>query len=174
MVVAVLALFVALGAGAYAINKAPRNSVVSRSIKNGQVRTKDLAKNAVKAQKLAAGAVDSSKVLDNSLTPADLANVDFFDAESAVLTDTTADDSVGSKVLMKIGRVTMGAACSASDSNGGQLTALISPAVESEGAAMVSQDSDGTDQTIQLGPFDVQFLVIKTRTNAQGFGAQEA
>ena len=61
-VVAYLALFVALGGGAYAISVAKKNSVVSKSIKNGQVKTKDLAKNAV----------NGAKVADNSLSGADV------------------------------------------------------------------------------------------------------
>ena len=62
-VVSVIALFVALGGGAYAVSIAEKNSVVSKSIKNGQVKTKDLAGNAV----------DGSKVGDDSLTGDDVA-----------------------------------------------------------------------------------------------------
>jgi hypothetical protein len=77
-VVSVIALFVGLGGGAYAVSVAEKNSVVSKSIKNGQVKMADLASNAVKGAKvadgsltgadIAAGAIDSSKVADNSLT----------------------------------------------------------------------------------------------------------
>jgi hypothetical protein len=42
-VMATIAVFIALGAGAYAVTKAPRNSVVSSSIKNGQVKPPDLS-----------------------------------------------------------------------------------------------------------------------------------
>ena len=45
--VAYLALFLALTAGAYAATKAPKNSVVSKSIQNGAVKTKKLADGAV-------------------------------------------------------------------------------------------------------------------------------
>jgi hypothetical protein len=57
-----LAVFIALGGSAIAANKAAKNSVTSKSIKNAQVRAKDLAPNAV----------DSSKVIDGSLTGADI------------------------------------------------------------------------------------------------------
>jgi hypothetical protein len=57
-----IAIFIALSAGAYAVQRAPKNSVVSRSIVNGQVKRADLAPNAV----------GSSKVLDDSLTGADI------------------------------------------------------------------------------------------------------
>jgi len=45
--IAYLALFLALTAGAYAATKAPKNSVVSKSIQNGAVKTKKLANGAV-------------------------------------------------------------------------------------------------------------------------------
>jgi hypothetical protein len=61
-VISTLCLFLLLGGGAYAITRAPKNSVVSKSIKNGQVKTKDLAKNAV----------SGAKVADNSLSGADI------------------------------------------------------------------------------------------------------
>jgi hypothetical protein len=68
-----LALFVALGGTAYAVT-APKNSVVSSSIKKGQVKTSDLATSAVTGAKLGANAVDSSKVAEGSLTGADVAD----------------------------------------------------------------------------------------------------
>jgi hypothetical protein len=42
-VVSVIALFIALGGGAYAVSTAQKNSVVSKSIKDGQVKQRDLA-----------------------------------------------------------------------------------------------------------------------------------
>jgi len=74
VVVALIALAVALTGGtAYAAVKiAPKNSVVSKSIRNGQVRTADLARAAVTRAKLARGAVTSAQVRDRSLAGADL------------------------------------------------------------------------------------------------------
>src|ERR1044072_5077450 len=46
-VVSMIALFVALTGGAYAVSAAKRNSVVSKSIRNGQVKNQDLATDAV-------------------------------------------------------------------------------------------------------------------------------
>jgi hypothetical protein len=40
--IGLLALFVALGGTAYAVQKAPKDSVVSKSIKNGQVKPQDV------------------------------------------------------------------------------------------------------------------------------------
>lgn len=62
--VSVIALFVALGSGAYALTRAPKNSVTSKSIKDGQVKTNDLASDSV----------ISSKVKDGSLLSQDFAS----------------------------------------------------------------------------------------------------
>jgi hypothetical protein len=61
-VMSVIAVFIALGGGAYAVTKAPKNSVTSTSIKNGGVKTKDLAKNAVVSSKIKNGQVSSGDV----------------------------------------------------------------------------------------------------------------
>jgi hypothetical protein len=59
---AVLAIVIALSSGAYAVTTAPKDSVVSKSIKNGAVKSKDLASRSV----------NGSKVKDGSLTGADI------------------------------------------------------------------------------------------------------
>jgi hypothetical protein len=61
-VTATLALFIALGGGAYAASTLPANSVGAKQIK----------KSAVERVKLKNNAVDGSKVLDNSLEGADI------------------------------------------------------------------------------------------------------
>jgi hypothetical protein len=62
-IVGYVALFLALTvAPAIAVSVAPRNSVTSKSIKNGQVKVKDLGANAV----------DASKLKDNSVTGAEV------------------------------------------------------------------------------------------------------
>jgi hypothetical protein len=63
LLLSILAVVVALSGTAYAVNIAPKNSVVSRSIKNGQVRTADVA----------AAAVTGQKVKDGSIRPRDIA-----------------------------------------------------------------------------------------------------
>lgn len=57
-----VALFIALGGGAYAVTTAKKNSVASKSIKAGAVRNGDISDNAV----------TGNKVADDSLTGADL------------------------------------------------------------------------------------------------------
>lgn len=57
LVIALLALVASTTGVAYAAEKAAKNSVVSKSIKNGQVKNKDLGANAVTSDKIADGAV---------------------------------------------------------------------------------------------------------------------
>ncbi|WP_408898427.1 hypothetical protein ACJ5H2_04790 [Nocardioides sp. R1-1] len=62
LVLALLALVASTTGVAYAAEKAAKNSVVSKSIKNGQVKNKDLAAGAVTSDKIADGAVRASDV----------------------------------------------------------------------------------------------------------------
>ena len=77
--VSTLALVVALGGGtAYAAARIGSGDIVddsirSRDLHDGDVRGRDLAAASVTSPKLAAGSVDGDKVLDDSLTLADLA-----------------------------------------------------------------------------------------------------
>jgi hypothetical protein len=73
MVVACVAMVVALGGAAYAVTTAPKNSVVSRSIKNGRVKTQDLAAGGVQHSNLAPNSVDTGNVVDGSLLGGDVA-----------------------------------------------------------------------------------------------------
>lgn len=73
MIVALVALFIALGGAAYAGVTLSNNSVRSNHIVNGQVKTVDLANSAVTNAKLRNNAVNSAKVKDASLTGTDVA-----------------------------------------------------------------------------------------------------
>jgi len=97
-----LALLIALSTGgAYAAN-----SISSSDIVNGEVKTKDLAgdavtgkklhNNAVHGQDLAAGAVDSTKILDGSITLAELADGSVNSAKVAGDSLTASDLAAGS------------------------------------------------------------------------------
>ncbi len=72
LVISVFALVIAMSAGAYAATIAPKNSVVSKSIKNGQVKGKDIAKNAVNSKKIKDGQVTSADIGDGQVTSADI------------------------------------------------------------------------------------------------------
>ena len=70
MVIATVALFVALGGGAYA--SVALNQVKSVHIKNGEVKNADLATAAVTSLKIANNSVNSGKVANGTLELGDL------------------------------------------------------------------------------------------------------
>jgi hypothetical protein len=68
LVISVIALFVALGSGAYAVKvKLGKNVVKTKSIKNGAVTEPKIAKGAVSSDKLGNGAVTADKLGGNGL-----------------------------------------------------------------------------------------------------------
>ena len=69
-VVAVLALFIALGGTAYALS-VPRRSVGTPQLKNDAVTTAKIRDGAVTGRKIGSGAVNSAKVVDGSLLARD-------------------------------------------------------------------------------------------------------
>jgi hypothetical protein len=83
-VLALVALFVAMGGSAVAVTAIASNSIGSKHIVNGQVKSKDLAANAVRGPKVldeslsgadvADGTVGAADVTDGSLTGADVAD----------------------------------------------------------------------------------------------------
>ena len=83
-VMASIAVFIALGAGAYAAGLAP-NSVKSKHIKDGQVKESDLADGGVTTDKIDDGGVTTDKILDGTVSNADLG------PREAVQTPTMAD-----------------------------------------------------------------------------------
>ena len=90
-VTATLALFVALGGGAYAASSIPSNSVGG----------KQLRKNSVVAAKIKKNAVSGPKVLDNSLTGADINESSLAKVASAALADHAAAAAALDKVTYK-------------------------------------------------------------------------
>ena len=99
-VLGLVAIFLALTAGAYAIEKAPKNSVVSKSIKDGQVKDPDLGAAAVTATKLAGGAVTGDKLADGVVSLGKLgfnpATQEELDAKVDQRFGTAATDTSGS------------------------------------------------------------------------------
>ena len=76
MLVALLALFVALGGSAYAVKaaSAPANSVVTKSIKKGAVTRLKIANGAVGANQILAGAVGAPQIALGGVGTAQLAD----------------------------------------------------------------------------------------------------
>jgi hypothetical protein len=71
-VMATIAVFLALGGGAYAAINLPKNSVGTKQLKNRAVTGAKIKQGAVTSARLAGGAVTGAKVLDNSLTGSDI------------------------------------------------------------------------------------------------------
>jgi hypothetical protein len=111
LVISCVALFLALTGSAFAVGVA-KNSVLSKHIANGTVRTVDLRNNAVKAAKIAPdavrareiaeGAIASPEVLDESLTSQDLGSASVASSEVAdqsLTADDLGPDSVGASEI---------------------------------------------------------------------------
>lgn len=74
MIVACLALFVALGSGAYAAIKLAPNSVKAKNLKAGAVTNPKIKDNAVSEAKIAASAVTENKLAPNAVSAGKLAS----------------------------------------------------------------------------------------------------
>jgi hypothetical protein len=72
LIISIFALVIAMSAGAYAVTIAPKNSVLSSSIKNKNVKTADIKPGAVKKKSLAGNSVDGSKIVDGQVGTADI------------------------------------------------------------------------------------------------------
>lgn len=100
-VMSVVAVFIAIGGGAYAAGLA-KNSVKSKQIAANAVKQPELASNAVINSKIANGAVTATKIADRSVTGAKIADGSATNAkiaDNAVTTAKIADGAVnGAKV----------------------------------------------------------------------------
>ncbi len=94
-VVAVVALVIALGTGAYAAGLA-KNSVKSKQIKDGSIASKELKPDAVTGAKVAEGSLTGADFADDSLTGEDVAE-DTLQGLNAASADT-----VGGLELKKV------------------------------------------------------------------------
>src|SRR5436190_7068529 len=70
MVVALVALFVALGSGAYAASRLPQNSVGSKTIKKGAVKTRNLHKGSVLGRNIGENQVKTPAIKNGGVTTA--------------------------------------------------------------------------------------------------------
>ena len=75
IIISIFALVVAMSSGAYAaVTVAEKNSVVSKSIKNKNVKSADIKPSAVKKKHLASNSVDSSKIIDGQVGSSEIAD----------------------------------------------------------------------------------------------------
>jgi hypothetical protein len=91
-VMATVAVFIALGGGAYAALNLPAGSVTSKEIARNAVRAKQIAKRAVRKKEVARNAIRSRKIKDGRVKTFDL-------ADAAITSPKLADDSVVSSKL---------------------------------------------------------------------------
>jgi hypothetical protein len=96
MIVALIALFVALGGTTYAVRGLPSKSVGSAQLKRNAVRTKNIKARNVTKSRIARGAVDSSIVASNSLTGNNI-------RESTLGTVPKANNAVNADNAAKVG-----------------------------------------------------------------------
>jgi hypothetical protein len=96
-VMATIAVFVALGGSGYAAVRLSKNSVTSRTIKNGQVKTADLAKNAVTSVKVTDGSLLATDFKPGQLPggPAGPAGPTGAKGDAGAKGDTGAQGAVG-------------------------------------------------------------------------------
>lgn len=73
-VMATIAVFIALGGGAYAVATAPKNSVTSKSVKDGTLSTNDVKDASLTGVDLADGGVGGADLADGSVGSADVAD----------------------------------------------------------------------------------------------------
>ena len=78
LIIAVIALFVGLGGGAYAGGEATISKVKTSDIKNKAVTSKKLANKAVKSSKIKKGAVKTNKVADLAINNRKLSNATYW------------------------------------------------------------------------------------------------
>jgi uncharacterized membrane protein len=76
-VMATIAVFLALGGGAFAASKLGKNVIKSKNIAPKAVKTSDLHNGAVKTAKLATNAVDTSKIANSAVTGSKIAATKF-------------------------------------------------------------------------------------------------
>ena len=106
-VMATVALFVALGGGAYAATALPANSVGSKQLK----------KSAVVSGKIKNNAIDRSKVRDNSLTGADLRESSVAEVPLATAADTATHAAAAAALDMATYKTAAGTAPAGSAAN---------------------------------------------------------
>jgi uncharacterized iron-regulated membrane protein len=173
-VTATLALFVALGGGAYAATALPANSVGLKQIKKDAVVTAKIKNNAVKG----------SKVLDNTLTGADINESSLAKVPSAALADTTSRAAAVDKVTYKTAAGTAAASSAANavtaTCDSGEHVVGGGVKLDSPGIGLVNDsypDASGTAWTAHVGnasngssaaPFNFTVYAICTAVTSTG------
>ena len=172
LLIACLALFVSLSGVAWAATAA-RNTVVSTSIKNGQVKGVDLAANAISSAKIQNGQVRSADVRDDSLVGADIAEDTLTGVAGLQLRKLNyrAASATDSLEILNLGGLILRASCTP----GGNIAVQGFTAVDNaEAQATLITDGDNSFSA-EDGDFDVadtlevfDDLVAAQRANSAG------
>ncbi len=102
MLVALAALFVALGGTTYAVTKLPKRSVGPAQLKRNAVRTQHIKARNVTRSRIARRAIDSSLVASNSLTGGDIREGTLGTVRNATNAASAADSAkVGGRTVQK-------------------------------------------------------------------------
>lgn len=91
IVVAVLALVLALGGSAYAVTIAPTDSVRTSSIKDGEVRSRDVLNNTLRGPDIATASVGARVLADNAVDSGELAPLSVGSDELSGVTTVTSN-----------------------------------------------------------------------------------
>jgi len=163
LVIACLALFVALGGGAYAAAKLDKNSVTSKQVKNASLKGKDLKDDTVtgkqiKEEKL--GQVPSAASSDKSGDSAKLAGVTGIRVQPFTLTNG------GSQQILQHGAFTLTATCSINEGGNDYARVLIATTVDNSSF----DGSDGeADLDIGTPAADREYADASTTTGNPSF-----
>jgi hypothetical protein len=109
MIVALVALFVAMGGTTYAVKRLPAKSVGATQLKRNAVRTANIKARNVTRSRIAKGAIDGSLVASNSLTGSDIRESSLGTVRSATSAATAGDAAtVGGRTVQKFSFVAPG------------------------------------------------------------------
>lgn len=90
-VISLLALVLALGGAAYAVTKAPKNSVVSKSVKNKSLKGKDIKDQSLKGKDIKDNSLKGADIDESSLGK--VPNADAVDGHSAECPPATVENA---------------------------------------------------------------------------------
>ena len=167
MLIALLALFVALGGSAYAAAK-----IGSRDIKTGAVGTRAIANNSIRSGDIRNGVVTSQDVKDNSLTNADIDNTtlsalsarraDTATSATTAATATNATDAADANLLdgLDSAAFTRPACASQSGAIKGSVTVNASAAFSSTFTPVTGYNCSGQSVEalrLSMGRYEVRF-----------------
>jgi hypothetical protein len=161
MIVALIALFVAMGGTTYAVKRLPKRSVGSAQIKSKAVIKRTLRARNVTRTKIARNAIDSGLVQRDALRGSDILESSLSDVPSAVKA-TTADEVDGFNIerfslrvaagtasanLLMLGGLSLSAGCNAG------------PALAVTASTAVNNANIHSGGTIDAGTTDTAFAV---------------